>query len=699
MSNASLTNLRMVRPKGPKIFLAIVLLALLATAAWYFTRPSGPIGAPEDPARLLVVGTDPDIAATLTELGFKAEHAEFAPLVAEAREELAAPPADDLAAILRLADSRGYGYLALEDPATHPLGDLTVTATSATITPAHPWAVFAVGDLGTPPHITVDPKEPALPLPGYIAVIRAAFEQERLAGILFPRHQLPINAVTLHDQIDAAMNLNGAYNALSRKVRARQRKRLEILVDAEKATPKPTSLANPLEWTQALALADGTVLSLVHRSALENPRDLEVSYRPRPDLELWYQPSGSTDLAARKRCTSLRGGTLTTRNRGHVLAPAADALLLETTHALELWTLDTTQAACAFTRRGVIPQTQADENTWGVPHVSGRVLRPARADATLAINVWTAGEQQPQSVPLPGCTRVGDPVWLDEEHVAVSCRYEPPTALELDELDDETAADDELPPEAPPPKQAWIYVVRLGDRHIVALPSAPLGPYEGVYRLVAVPNPDALELVAYHPWSAELKRVQVSATPQALFTANEQTFRAIADGTAPAPWPRPGSPPPEDEDQGEPAPAAPPEADAPPDGHPAAAVREGTPPLLRPTSVPADAMVAAIAPDRLKVTPHVLDLKMQGLAVSADGKWLVFGGGDGRDSYGHTLKVVELDSGKQYTIADNPSADHGAARFSADGRAVVFTSYYNGPEGREHIGQQVASPGAAPPAG
>ncbi|MCA9709101.1 MAG: hypothetical protein KDK70_24875, partial [Myxococcales bacterium] len=284
MSDASLTNLQMVRPKGPKIFLGVLGIAIVGAGAWWLTRPAGPVGEPEDPGKILVVGQDAaDTAATLRDFGFGTDHGTFEALAAEGAKE--AGGKEGIEAILHLADLRGYGYVALEDPSARGIAGITVTGDSADVTADHAWAVFSVGELGMPPKVTVDLEQSVLPLPPYVQVLRAAFKQERLANTLFAENQLPMDAVELHARIQVAVDLHGAYAVIDRHIDKQVRARREAVVDAEQADPKPVVLAGPMETTEAMALADGTVLSFVQGWHLDAPRDPEVSLQPSAEIE------------------------------------------------------------------------------------------------------------------------------------------------------------------------------------------------------------------------------------------------------------------------------------------------------------------------------------------------------------------------------------------------------------------------------
>lgn len=669
----SLTNIRMVTPKGPRIFLGALVLAALGGAAWWFTRPTGPVGEPEDPRKLLVVGKDPDVASTLREIGFLAEPGAFEALAAEGAQQGA--KGTGVAAILHLADLRGIGYVAIEDPASHGI-ELTVTGDSHEVTAKHRWAVFSVGDLGMPPKVTVD-EGSELPLPSYVELLRAAFGQVRLANTLFADNQLPMDAVELHRHIKPAVDLYAAYAVLDKRVTKDLRQRTEDLVDAEAATPKPAVLARALEDTNVLALGDGTVLSFVHAQRLESPSDVEVALQPTAEVELWFHPPGTTDLDARKRCGSLRGGTLALGGTEMIGSPAADAFLIESETGLELFAVDAKAGACAFARKGVVPRPRDGEYSWGVPHGAGKVLRPAMQLGELAIDVWTTNADKPKTLALAGCNQIDDPVWLDEEHFAISCGFTPPNPDEYDSYDDELEEGEE-PEEpaaapAPVPAQAWIYLVRIADAKVVAIPGTLLGEHTGIYQLSVVPSGKGLDLLALRPWGGKLLRLRGTKDHRQLFADAEATFTMLAelDAKAAAEAAKLLEEQLAAEAKGLPLPApAPPPADAVPA------------PLLRPAFVPAGAMVAVLPEAGFTSSPIEVGGELAELAISSDGTRIVF-----TTERGHEVRVLTLDGGASTTIAKTPSATHQKPRFTADGKAVAFTSNFDGSDRSEQVGR------------
>ena len=105
VTETSLTEMVAVRPRGPKIFLAILALAIVGGVVWFFfLRTPGPIGAEEDPGKVMIVGGEDRIAEEIVRLGFEVEHGTLDDLQARATAEVGGTGP---AAILTLADQLG----------------------------------------------------------------------------------------------------------------------------------------------------------------------------------------------------------------------------------------------------------------------------------------------------------------------------------------------------------------------------------------------------------------------------------------------------------------------------------------------------------------------------------------------------------------------------------------------------------------
>ena len=699
MSDASLTNLEMVRPKGPKIFAGLLALGVVGGAAWWMMRPAGPVGAPEDPRKILVVGGDENTATTLSDLGFDARQGTFDDLAAEGSKEGAS--GEGLEAIVHLADMKGYGYVAVHEPLSHG-SPLQLTGDSADITKDTEWAVFTVGDLGQPPRATIDPNASAIEYPDFAVILRAAFIQEKLASTLFAESRLPIDAVELHASIKAAVELHGAYAMLDRENLKELNARRERLVDDEQQKPAASILAEPLESTEAFALADGTTLAVTAGMRLVDPWDPDVHFETTAGLELWYLPPGETEQSTRKRCKSLRGGTLTDGRNSYQLNRAGNVMMLDSGPNVELWTLDESKGACEFSRKGKIPGPVGAEHSMGTVGPDLRVLRPASNDESLWVNIHTMGGDAPQDVQLPGCSFIGDPEWLDDKHFAISCRWDPPLPEtdydpyydEYDDLDDDTedaeGEDAEAkpePPPPPPPEQSWVYVVRVEDQRIVAIPGTLVGEDHAAHSLRRVPGSKGVDLLVMHGLSQSVVRLQSSKDIASLFTAAEPIFAQLAEEDAAALAAKAAA---------DAAAAAGVETQAPPP-KPAEVPTEGEPtepaapaeekPLLRPAFVPVGGAVVALSADDFTTKTFDFDGSTS-FAISPQGTHVAYVSSNAS----HTLEVMALADGSKTTVSNNPEADHRSPRFTADGKGLSFNSQYRGPNGGDEVGRLAKLP-------
>jgi hypothetical protein len=674
MADASLTGLRAVRPRGPRIFLGVLALVVIGGALWFFfVRSQGPIGAAEDPGKLLLVGGEEaqSAARALTDLGFITTAMTLAEAEGKAREA-----GDDLAgpqAALRLADREGIGYVAFERPFELSFGDLKVAEGSSGVTEAHRWVVFSVGDLGMPHKATVGRGDtPILELPSWVELMRAIFEQERPGATLFAESQLPMDAIALHQQIEAAVEMQGAYGSLEGKAKRLAREREERLVQAETAEPKPVILAGPLEESRALPLPNGGVLTFVRPRIVEGELDPKMKLTALPSRQIWVHPPGAWQPEHRTRCEALRGGVLPD-TRAHWIAEARGrAIMFDIGDTWDVWTFDTeAEGTCAFTRSGSIPERADDERAESL-FGDGRVARTLEEGTARSLRIHDPNGGS-KTLELPGCTGVSAPAWIDPDHVVLSCEYDPEVlepALEDDALDDALddepldlvddgndddaspparPADDAPPTEAPalPPRQVWIYVVNVTTAGVAAIPTARFSP--DASRIVPRPvgSPDTLQLLLQSPAGDRfLGKLRATRSAAAL-----------------------SSLPPAD-------PAAP-----------------------RPPFVPEDSAIPVVTLSDAELEVDLFDIEVFGAHdVSPDGRWLVreVSPDTHVDPHGYDIALVELRSGATPTIvASSDRAGHVDPRFTADGRHVIFESRYpvDLGESLESAAQILALPG------
>lgn len=674
MAEASLTGIRVVRPRGPRIFLGVLGLAVVAGLVWlFFLRPKGPIGAAEDPGKVLVVGGDEAQAAAraLAELGFQTTAMTLAETEAKAREagdELTGPQA-----ALRVADREGIGYVAFERPSELSFGDLKVAAGSTGATEAHRWAVFSVGDLGTPPKATVGRgDEPLVELPSWVELMRAIFEQERAAATLFAESQLPMEAIALHKQIQAAVEMQGAYGSLEGKAKRLARERQERLVAAETAEPRPVILGEPLEESRALPLPDGGVLAFVRPRIVEGELDASMELAMLKSRQIWVYPPGAWDTASRTRCEALRGGVLPD-TRAHWIAEArGHAIMFDIGDAWDVWTFDTSaETTCAFTRAGSIPERADDERAESLA-ADGRVARNVEEGTARSLRIHDPRGAS-KTIELPGCTAVSAPRWIDADHVVLSCEYDPevlepeekqdtdgdePLDLVDDGNDDDAEpparpSDLEAPEEAPdlPPRQVWIYLVNVTTPGVAAIPTARFQPDASRIAPLPVGSPDALELLLQ---SASGDR----------FLGKLKAKRSVAA--------LPSSPPADSAVDSAP--------DSTVDSAVDSAVDSTVDSAARPAFVPEDAAIPVVALADAELEVDLFDIDASGAHdVSPDGRWLVreVSPDTHVDPHGYDIALVELRSGAtEKIVASSDRAGHVDPHFTADGRHVIFESRY-----------------------
>jgi hypothetical protein len=658
MADQSLTDLTAVRPRGPKIFLGVLGLLVVAGAAWWmFLRASGPIGEPEDPAKILVVGTEEARAGidVLGDHGFEITGVTLAE--AEAKAKDVAGGETGAAAALKYADSVGIGYVAFAAPSELSLADVDLAAEGPAITAAQRWVVLSVGDLGIPHVVTVGrTDETIVDVPSWVELMRAIFEQERPAATLFAESQLPMDAIELHKKVSSAVEMHGAYNALETSAKKFARERKDRLVDHEVAEPKPVILATTLEQTTALPLANGGLLALVRPRVVDDAFDAKVRLTELPSTQLWFHPPGKWSPADRVRCSALRGGTLPPGAGQAVLDDTGTVLALDAGDRVDVWRIDPGSKGCDFVRLGSVPYSADDETGGTLYSPGGRALRLKRDDDVEGARIHDPAGS-PIDVDFPGCTSVGQPSWVDDDHVAVVCVHDPEVAqardddgrdeddaLEDDEVDDEeddpAEADDPRPSdtepegddvaEGPPPlqQQSWLYVVEVDTTKIAAIPLAGPNPEHAALRLRRAGWGGPVALLTGPDYGQQVTGRLRATTPAAALLALPPADAALA-----------------------------------------------SPPFI----TPADPTIVALSADALTY---------EALGVHSDGRWFDTSP-DGtqivlerspeghHDPNGYDIVVVDLaHPDAERSVAASDRAGHNEPRFTADGAAVVFASRY-----------------------
>ena len=680
MVEHSLTDMSAVKPRGPKIFIAVLAAAAAAGAGWYFfLRPQGPIGEPEDPAKILVVGSDEALAGVdvLADHGFTLTLTTLEAVEKKAQEEVGDYSGPQAA--LKYADNAGIGYVAFATPTEIGLADLQVASGSPTVTAEHRWVVLSVGDLGMPAKVTLGrTDETVVDVPSWVELMRAIFEQERPAQTLFAENQLPMDAVELHKKISSAVAMHGAYNALETKAKKYARERTSRLVDNETADPKPVAFGGPLEHSLGLPLANGGTLLMVRPRVVEDEFGEDVKLTMLPSTQLWFAPPGKTDPADRVRCEALRGGTLPPSAGNLVLDDTGTVLSLDSGDRWDVFRIDPAAKGCDFERLGSVPYIETTETGGTLYAPSGKALRHVAEGDHHGARIYDP-RGEPIDIDFPGCTGAGQPTWVDEGHIAVVCVYDPVIAEELEALakleadealdpedledpeDTEPDFDEDLPDRpgeldepdpdqeavTRPEHQSWLYVIDIATTKVAAIPLASFNAEHIAWRLRRAGQGDPPVLLAGPTWRQSITGVIALAEPAAALVA-----KPPADEAAPS-----------------------------------------VPFLAEP-----DPTVVALTADAIAY--RSVDISTEGTFFdpSPDGTKIVLEQDPPghHDPHGYDIVLVDLaDPSKQTTIAASDKAGHNEPRFTADGKSVVFESRYpvDAYSGLEHAAQIVTLSG------
>lgn len=488
----------------------VVLGALVAVAGGaYFMTRGGPIGAPEEPASIMIVTQGSyHYRHAMEALGFKILEQRQAAFVDKAKEvmpELAEDEAlDDVAAILQLADYGGYAYVAFENPEDVDFSKIEVEGGIPSFAEHHRFAVVSAGDYAFPHVMTVTAERSDVVRGVDLDLLTALFEQEPLHAALTDDPKGGAEVIVLKNDLEAAIERVRAIDEAARTIAKIEEASRALLVDSERGAVKPALLGSLHESVHPVALADGGVLvpsreaNFTSKNGLSADLDLDDTWR-------FFYLADASGAAERQPCAAIFDGALTQSGRRPRLreAPSGDAFLLDQSGASTLFTFDAAAGGCAFTDRGALPRLENRRDDPGTPHVSGWVAR-ARHEGEGVVDAVVELVEPGDGPPLDllRSTRVGvsSPVWLDADHVAVVASYR----------------------EGP----AGQSVLVLSRNHPgVALeigPQAVAGSYN-IFTVAAAPNPGAaaprLVVVAAGPHEASLFRLDLPDAYAALFDA------------------------------------------------------------------------------------------------------------------------------------------------------------------------------------
>lgn len=618
MANNSLTNLAVVRPKGPRIFAALAGVAAIAAVAWFiWFREPGPQGEPEHPLKVLLVGGDSQLTHDLRPWGFDLEQKELSALADQGTEDVGP------AAALRWADLNGFGYVAFADPTSLSFDGIPVAGDSAQVGADARFAVFAVGDLGS--KVTVDPGGRGFEVPPGVELLSALFEQDALAATLVGANKLSMNARPLFERIEEATLLKGKYGIAQAKANRWKKERPESIVDTEEADPKPLVLAESLERTRAIPLGNGGTLVFVERPRLLSPWD-DVTLEYQGVVEPVYLPPGATSTEEALPCDALAA---LPRVVPDDFAWSRDkwSVVIEQSTGPALWRVGKDTSVCDISRVGVL----AEDIDLGLGELGpdGRFAQSMLREDGFRIEVWTPGTDIPKFVVAPGCTQIGPPVWIDDDAVALKCGYIPallpdePEANPDAQVDAEDSDGDDEPVALTP--QVWIYLVDLETSKFAAI---KLDTPEPVFDISILPIgvPSATALLVDDGGAT---RTLISGSAEA---GRATKLRSLITATPPqSELPRP------------------PFAD--------------------------ESEVVALDPTRIQTRELDLSATRGPVVASGTGTHLAFEV-DGGGRLGTNVAVLELATGNMTRVGINQWAAHERPLFTFDGSKVSFSSTY-----------------------
>lgn len=420
----SQTDLEVLQSSHRGKFISLGLVLVIGAGVWWWTKRDKPIGNHEEADRVLVVTqTHWRYKPYLEQWGFVAQEGKAQTMEEEALEKMPDLQVKGAAAILKLADWAGYGYVVFEKPQEVDFSGLDIEGGVPTFEPHVRFAVVSAGEFAFPHKLTVNAKPSEVLRGPDLDLLSALFAQEPLlAGTLRDDPKNPADVLILKGKLSEALarlddvkDAEGLVAKIGEKARA-------LLVDKEQGEPRPALLGGIHESLNAIALADGSTLVLsrkIHFSSGGYNADLDLD----KNWEFSYLSAGAEPGSERTPCPSLMGGTLEESGRrpSFRFSPGGDVVLVHVDGASQLWKLDMGEGKepCNFVHLGDITVPLARGEDAGEPHASGKVAR-ARLDGQDGV-VSVLKPKDDVALELARSPTIGFfmPAWLDAEWLAV----------------------------------------------------------------------------------------------------------------------------------------------------------------------------------------------------------------------------------------------------------------------------------------
>ncbi len=404
-----------------KIWVLVGIAGLgVAGVAAYRMIPRG-IGQPEEADKVLIVhDMGGGSAAYLGGYGFEAVTGSFEAWqkgIPEKWPEMAGKEIG-LPEIMAFADYGGYGYVAFENPERFDFSVLEVEP--APSYDAHTrFAVLSAGDFAFPHAFTKNP-EPSAVMDGRgLDLMRALFEQERIAETLDPGGA-SMDGVQLRSRISRAVDEIEQLAVLEEKVEKIRFETIEALQPKSPTKDAQIRLADGVtEGSSALPLADGRVLLVSQAVSMTSENGIRLDMEVSRDYSLRALPiEGSGDADSRQACPEFLSGSLPRAERlATEGARDGSAVLVRTaTEGFHLWSFDAKAGPCGLKDAGAL---EMPEDWGGYAAVEGtQVATKVLEDGEAVVDVVDieGGHRRLGFVPSEGTKSL---TWLDDKHLVL----------------------------------------------------------------------------------------------------------------------------------------------------------------------------------------------------------------------------------------------------------------------------------------